>query len=105
MPMGKRIGKDCDDTEVRIRFHISSARMAIEKMSFVAFQRYLDRVERSRYRCSDCGWTGPGRDLVPTEIGDDRDGLGIGQASDTWYACPRCEAVIDPDRPTLSPAD
>lgn len=37
--MAKRIDKDCDDTDAGIRFHISTVRMNITKMSFVAFQR------------------------------------------------------------------
>lgn len=103
--MAKRIDKGCDDTDARIRFHISSARMGIPKMSYVAFQRYLDRLERSMYRCGECGWGGSGRELIPMEAANGRDCFGPGLEADTWYACPRCEAFVDPNRPVLSPAD
>lgn len=59
--MSKKIDKQCDDNEAGIRFHISSARMAIKKLSYVAFQRYLDQMERSSYRCPACNWGGSGK--------------------------------------------
>jgi hypothetical protein len=102
--MTKKIDKDCDDAEVGIRFHISSARMNIAKMSFVAFQRYLDWVVASGYRCRKCGWGGSGKHLVPMELSGESDFL-VDQYSDTWYACPQCESDIDPDTPVLSPVD
>lgn len=102
--MAKRIDKDCDDTEARIRFHMSSARMGIIKMSFVAFQRYLDRVDASMYRCRFCGWGGSGKQLVPMEIGGESV-HSIDQHNDTWYACPQCESEINPDTPVASPVN
>ena len=33
--MARRIDKGCDDTETRIRFHASSARLNMPKMSYV----------------------------------------------------------------------
>jgi predicted RNA-binding Zn-ribbon protein involved in translation (DUF1610 family) len=103
--MAKRIDKNCDDIEARIRFHMSSARMGIMKMSFVAFQRYLDRVDVSMYRCRSCGWGGSGKQLVPMEISGDELVLSVDQHNDTWYACPQCESEINPDSPVVSPAD
>ncbi len=100
--MTKRIDRDCDDTVAGIRFHISSARMNITKMSFVAFQRYLDRVERSMYRCRKCGWGGSGKHLMPMEVGAESY-FSVDQHSDTWYACPKCESDIDPSAPILIP--
>jgi len=102
--MAKRIDKTVDDVEAGIRFHISSARMNMVKMSFVAFQRYLDRFERSIFRCAHCGWHGPGRQLVPMEIGSEPSYF-VEQQSDTWYACPSCEAPVDHDAPALSLAE
>ncbi|NMM29069.1 MAG: hypothetical protein HHJ12_17770 [Glaciimonas sp.] len=102
--MAKRIDKDCDDVEAGIRFHMSSARMGIVKMSFIAFQRYLDRVDRSMYRCRACGWGGPGRQLVPMEISE-KSVFTVEQYNDTWYACPQCETEVDPDSPVASPID
>jgi len=102
--MAKRIDKDGDDTEARIRFHISSARMNMAKLSFVAFQRYLDHFDRSMFRCANCGWGGAGRQLAPMEAGPEPSYF-TEQHADTWYACPRCEAPIDHDAPVLSPAD
>lgn len=100
--MTKRIDKGCDDAKAGIRFHISSARMNITKMSFVAFQRYLDRVEASMYRCRECGWGGSGKRLVPMELNGESD-YTVDQYSDTWYACPQCESNIDLSTPILSP--
>jgi hypothetical protein len=102
--MAKRIDKDSDDVEAGIRFHISSARMNMAKMSFVAFQRYLDGVERSMFRCVQCGWRGSGRQLIPMETGPEQDYSGE-QHSDTWYACPRCEAEVDHQAPLLRAAE
>ncbi len=101
--MARPIDRDGDDREARLRFHISSARMATRKMSYVAFQRYLDRVERSMYRCRECGWRGLGRELQPMQADPGDDQRGIEESADTWYACPRCEAVVDPDQPALTP--
>lgn len=100
--MAKKIDKDCDDTEAGIRFHISTARMNITKMSFVAFQRYLDHVEASMYRCKGCSWGGSGKRLVPMELNDEP-GFSVDQYSDTWYACPQCALCIDISTPILSP--
>lgn len=100
--MTKRIDKDCDDAEAGIRFHMSSARMSITKMSFVAFQRYLDRVEASMYRCRKCGWGGSGKRLVPMELSGESD-FAVDQYSDTCYTCPQCESDIDTSAPILSP--
>lgn len=100
--MAKKIDKGCDDVEARIRFHMSSARMGITKMSFVAFQRYLDRVDASMYRCRSCGWGGPGKQLVPMENGGESN-FSVDQHNDTWYTCPQCGADIDPDSPVVSP--
>ena len=36
--MSKEIDKGCDDDDAKIRWHISSARMDIKKMSYVAFR-------------------------------------------------------------------
>jgi ribosomal protein L37AE/L43A len=100
--MTKKIDKGCDDVEAGIRFHISSARMSITKMSFVAFQRYLDRVEASMYRCRQCGWSGSGKSLQPMEISGESDSV-VEQNNDSWYSCPQCESVIDISTPILSP--
>ncbi|RPJ22291.1 MAG: hypothetical protein EHM33_23880 [Chloroflexi bacterium] len=102
--MAKKIDKDCDDVEAGIRFHMSSARMGIVKMSFVAFQRYLDRVCCSMYRCQNCGWGGSGKKLVPMETSEES-AFSVDQHNDTWYACPQCESAIDPDSPVVSPVD
>ena len=102
--MARRIDKDGDDAEAGIRFHISSARMNMAKMSVVAFQRYLDRLERARFRCSGCGWTGAGRQLVPMEL-DGEPSFLAEQQTDTWYACPSCEAPIDHEAPLLRLSD
>jgi hypothetical protein len=101
--MAKRIDRKADDVEAGIRFHISSARMNMAKMSFVAFQRYLDGVERSMFRCAHCGWRGSGKQLIAMETGLEHDYFAE-QHSDTWYACPRCETEIDHDTPLLKPA-
>lgn len=100
--MSKIIDKHCDDTEAGIRFHISSARMSIKKLSYIAFQRYLDQMERSSYRCPVCNWGGMGKLLVPTEA-DDTDTFSLDHEADTWYACPKCEAEIDIDHPIMRP--
>jgi hypothetical protein len=100
--MANRIDKGSDDVEAGIRFHVSSARMNMPKMSYVAFQRYLDRFERSMFRCAHCGWGGPGKQLVPMEAGPEPNYF-IEQQSDTWYACPCCETPIDHDAPILAP--
>ncbi|MDD2767125.1 MAG: hypothetical protein PHT19_00230 [Methylococcus sp.] len=102
--MSRRITKDCDDKSAGIRFHISSARMSMNKMSFVAFQRFLDDMERSMYRCSECDWRGRGRDLVPMEQ-DSSDSYAIGSDAETWYACPNCECEIGVETPLMRPAD
>jgi rubrerythrin len=102
--MAKKIDKGADDVEAGIRFHMSSARMNMAKMSYVAFQRYLDRLERSMFRCAQCGWGGPGRQLVPMELGSEPSYFAE-QQSDSWYACPRCEAPIDHEAPVVRPAD
>jgi hypothetical protein len=102
--MSQRIDKDADDAEAGIRFHISSARMNMAKMSFVAFQRYLDRLERARFRCASCGWVGAGRQLLPMELGGEPSYF-YEQQSDTWYACPRCEAPVDHEAPLLRLSD
>ena len=101
--MAKRIDRDPDDVEVGIRFHISSSRMNMAKMSFVAFQRYLDDVERSMFRCVHCGWRGSGKQLVAMETGSEQKYF-TEQHTDTWYACPRCEAAVDHAAPVLRPA-
>lgn len=98
--MSKRIDKGADD-KVGIRFHNSSARMAIDKLSYVAFQRYLDEMERSMYLCPECGWRG--RELLPMER-DERELYSLEHAGDTWYACPKCEAEVPVDRPILRAA-
>jgi hypothetical protein len=102
--MAKRIDKSSDDAAAGIRFHMSSARMSMVKMSFVAFQRYFDLFERSMFRCVHCGWHGSGRQLVPMEVGPEPSYF-TEEQSDTWYACPRCEARMDHDAPVLRPAD
>lgn len=101
--MSKRIDKDRDDKEAGIRFHMSSGRMAIDKVSYVAFQRFLDEMERSMYLCPECGWRGRGRDLVPTER-DGEDAYDLSHAAETWYACPKCECEIAVDKPILKGA-
>jgi predicted RNA-binding Zn-ribbon protein involved in translation (DUF1610 family) len=100
--MPRHIDKDSDDKSARIRFHISSARMSIDKMSFVAFQRFLDDMERSMYLCPDCGWRGRGRDLIPME----QDSLDVYtlQEAESWYACPHCEQEIAVEHPIMKSA-
>ncbi len=98
--MGKRIDKGSDDKGAGIRFHISSARMAIDKVSYVAFQRYLDEMERAMYLCPECGWRGRGRELVPTER-DDGELYDLEHEADAWYACPKCEAEVAVDKPIM----
>ncbi len=98
--MSKRIDKQTDDKEAKIRFHISSARMSIKKVSYVAFQRFLDEMEQSVYLCPDCGWRGRGRDLAPMEQ-DEHDIYSLEQSAETWYACPACEAEIQIENPIL----
>ncbi|MEQ1620678.1 MAG: hypothetical protein ABL919_04675 [Methylococcales bacterium] len=102
--MSKIIDKHCDDKEAGIRFHISSATMAIKKLSYVAFQRYLDQVEHASYRCPACKWGGLGKHLVPMEA-DDTDLYSLEHQAETWYACPKCEAEIDLDHPVMRPVD
>lgn len=97
--MSKRIDKGSDD-KVGIRFHNSSARMSIAKVSYVAFQRFLDEMECSMYLCQDCGWRGRGRDLVPMER-DDTELYSLDHAGDSWYACPKCEAEVAVDKPIM----
>jgi hypothetical protein len=102
--MTKRIDTSANDEEAGIRFHISSARMSVDKVSFVSFQRFLDQMERSMFLCPDCGWRGRGRDLVPMET-DGHDVYAFQQEAETWYACPRCEAEIPVDRPIMRKAE
>lgn len=101
--MSKPIDKDCDDQEAGIRFHTSSARLPIGKVSYVAFQRWLDEMERSMFLCPECGWRGRGRDLVPMER-DSEDAYDLSHEADTWYACPKCECEIAVDRPIMKGA-
>ncbi|BBL76884.1 hypothetical protein [Methylomagnum ishizawai] len=101
--MSKKIDKGSDDKTAGIRFHISSARMAIGKLSYVAFQRYLDEMERSMYLCPECGWRGRGKELVPMER-DDGDAYSIEHEGDCWYACPKCEAEVPVERPVMRAA-
>lgn len=98
--MPKRIDKNSDDKTVGIRFHTSSARLSIDKVSYVAFQRFLDEMERSIYLCPECGWRGRGRELVPMEE-DGKEQYSLEHAADTWYACPKCECEIAVDRPIM----
>lgn len=102
--MSKEIDKDCDDDDIGIRFHISSARMSIKKLSFVAFQKYLDHMNKSMYRCPACGWGGSGKKLVPMET-DENDVFTVEDNADSWYACPKCKEKIDTDAPVVSPVD
>jgi hypothetical protein len=102
--VAKKIDKGSDDEAAKIRFHISSARMSIEKVSFVAFQRFLDEMERSMYLCNECSWRGRGKDLVPMER-DERDVYSAEHEAETWYACPKCEGEIAVDRPIMKGAD
>ncbi|MDF9391820.1 MULTISPECIES: hypothetical protein [Methylococcus] len=102
--MARRITRECDDKAAGIRFHISSARLSMSKISFVAFQRFLDEMERSMYLCPECGWRGRGRELVPME----EDGNGAyawGPDAETWYACPKCETEIGVETPVMRPTD
>ncbi len=98
--MARKISKDTDDKKAGIRFHISSARMSIQKVSYVAFQRWLDEMERSMFLCVDCGWRGRGSDLTPMEADDD-EVYSIEHEGDTWYACPKCESEIPVERPVM----
>ncbi len=98
--MAKKISKDSDDPTAGIRFHISSGRMAIQKVSYVAFQRWLDEMERSMFLCPECGWRGRGNQLVPMES-DDREVYSIEHQAETWYACPKCESEIPVERPVM----
>ena len=98
--MPKRIDKLTDDKYAGIRFHISSARMSIAKMSFVAFQRFLDEMDRSMYLCPECGWRGRGRELVPMEQ-DEEDVFSLEQSAESWYACPKCECEVPVDHPIM----
>lgn len=98
--MPKRIDKQTDDKDAGIRFHMSSARMSIEKISYVAFQRFLDEMERSMFLCPSCGWRGRGRDLIPMEQ-DDHDLYSLEQSAETFYACPKCEGEIPVDHPIM----
>lgn len=98
--MSKRIDKQADDQDAGIRFHMSSARMSIAKVSYVAFQRFLDDMERSMYRCPECKWHGRGRDLVPMEA-DSQDLYSLDHSADCWYACPVCECEVAADRPIM----
>lgn len=101
--MCKPIDKSCDDREAGIRFHTSSASLPIRKVSYVAFQRFLDEMERSMYLCTECGWRGRGRDLVAMEK-DELDTYDLIHDSDSWYACPKCECEIAVDKPILKVA-
>jgi DNA-directed RNA polymerase subunit RPC12/RpoP len=67
-------------------------------MSFLAMQRFFDQVNRSIYRCPDCGWRGRGRDLAAMEQ-DGQDAFTTD--SDSWYACPTCEYEIALDAPLM----
>ena len=98
--MAKKIDKDNDDRKAGIRFHMSSGRMAIHKVSYVAFQRWLDEMERSMFLCPDCSWRGRGSELIPTEA-DSGDVYSIEHEAETWYACPRCEAEIPVEKPIM----
>jgi hypothetical protein len=98
--MSKRIDKATDDKSAGLRFHISSARMSIDKMSYVAFQRFLDEMERSMFLCTECGWRGRGRDLIPMEM-DTQDAYSMEYSAESWYACPKCEAEITVDKPIM----
>ncbi|MDP3008017.1 MAG: hypothetical protein Q8N30_02990 [Methylococcales bacterium] len=102
--MSKIINKDCDEDDTGLRFHISSARMGIKRLSFVAFQRYLDRVNKSMYRCRACGWGGSGDKLMLVET-DENDVFTVLDEAYSWYACPHCEEKIDIDKPIVSLVD
>lgn len=101
--MARRIDKKTDDPQAGIRFHMSSARMSISKVSFVAFQRFLDEMERSMFLCPECGWRGRGKDLIPMEE-DGHSVYSLEQTADTWYACPRCEAEMPVTQPIMREA-
>jgi len=101
--MPRRIDKQSDDKDAGIRFHMSSARMSMGKLSYVAFQRFLDEMERSMYLCPECGWRGRGRDLVPMEA-DSTDVYDLSHEAEAWYACPTCECEIPADRPIMKGA-
>lgn len=98
--MSKRIDKDRDDKEAGIRFHTSSARLPMEKVSYVAFQRWLDNFERAMFLCPECQWRGRGRDLIPMER-DTQESYDLAHDTDTWYACPRCECVVPVEQPIM----
>lgn len=98
--MSRIIDKSMDDISAGIRFHTSSARMSIKQVSFVAFQRVLDEMERSKYMCPECGWRGWGKELVPMEIDQD-DVFLIEHTAETWYSCPKCECEIHIDHPIM----
>ena len=76
--------------------------MAIQKISYVAFQRWLDEMEQSMFLCPECKWRGRGRELVPMEA-DDQDIFAIEHEAETWYGCPVCEAEIPVERPVMKP--
>jgi hypothetical protein len=101
--MPRRIDKQTDDTAAGIRFHTSSGRLSLEKMSYVAFQRFLDEMERSMYLCPECGWRGRGRDLAAMER-DGEDAFDLSHEAESWYACPKCECEIAVDKPILKEA-
>jgi hypothetical protein len=102
--MSRRIDKQADDNSAGIRFHMSPARMSIAKLSYVAFQRFLDDMERSMYRCPECNWGGRGRDLIPMEQ-DDHDIYSLAHSAESWYACPACECEIPADKPIMKRVD
>lgn len=102
--MSKIIDKSADDKAAGIRFHMSSARMSMKKLSYVAFQRFLDEVERSMYRCPECGWHGKGRDLLPMEMDENESHL-CQENADTWYGCPKCQAEIDVEHAIMKSVD
>lgn len=101
--MSHPIDKDSDDKEAGIRFHTSSARLSIDKVSYVAFQRFLDDMEQSMFLCPECGWRGWGRELAPMER-DGQDAYDLTHESDTWYACPKCECEVPVDQPIMKGA-
>jgi len=74
--------------------------MAISKISYVAFQRWLDEMERSMFMCPECGWRGRGSELNPMEA-DDEDVYSIEHEAETWYACPKCESEIPVEKPLM----
>ncbi|MEQ1528961.1 MAG: hypothetical protein ABL925_06565 [Methylococcales bacterium] len=102
--MPKRIDTSTNDQDVKIRFHMSSARMSMNKLSFVAFQRFLDEMERSMFLCPECGWRGRGKDLIAMEQ-DQNDVFLIEHDAETWYSCPRCECEIAADHPIMKGLD